>query len=406
MGKFDHRDIDVFVGVDMAKQDHYAQAITAAGVEAFHRPVLNDEAAIGKLIDDASRHGRAALVIDMPSSAAQLLLTIAHSKRVPVAYVTGLQMRRAAELYAGSAKTDPRDAWVLADFARRHSDQLAWVEVSDELLSKLRILNGRDVDLAEDANRASNRCRDALTSISPALERAIGTRLAHPGVRALLTEHPTPTALRAAGHEAIRSLIARRSPRLADKLARDIDIALKSQTVTLPGEDTWGEIITGLIADLDRIHTQRAALEKQIERVFLEHPLGQVLVTLCGFGPRTGARALAEIGDPRRFSNGGRLAAYAGLAPVDKRSGKSINNASASRRGNHRLKNAMFLAAFVATQHDPHAKAYYARKREQGKDHNAAVICVARRRCDLIHAMLTNRTAYDPKRAGNLASAA
>lgn len=406
LGKFDHRDIDVFVGVDMAKQDHYAQAITAAGVEVFHRPVLNDEAAIGKLIEDASRHGRAALVIDMPSSAAQLLLTIAHSRQVPVAYVTGLQMRRAAELYAGAAKTDPRDAWVLADFARRHSDQLAWVEVSDELLSKLRILNGRDVDLAEDANRASNRCRDALTSISPALERAIGTRLAHPGVRALLAEHPTPTALRAAGHEVIRSLIARRSPRLADKLARDIDVALAAQTVTLPGEDTWGEIITGLIADLERIHAQRAALEKQIETVFLEHPLGQVLVTLCGFGPRTGARTLAEIGDPHRFSNGGRLAAYAGLAPVDKRSGKSINNASASRRGNHRLKNAMFLAAFVATQHDPHAKAYYARKREQGKDHNAAVICVARRRCDLIHAMLTTRTTYDPQRAENLTPAA
>ena len=81
MGKFDHRDVDVFVGVDMAKQDHYAQAITTAGTEVFHRPVLNDQAAIDKLLDDAGRHGRVALVIDMPSSAAQLLLTIAHGSR-------------------------------------------------------------------------------------------------------------------------------------------------------------------------------------------------------------------------------------------------------------------------------------------------------------------------------------
>ena len=406
MGKFDHRDIEVFVGVDMAKQDHYAQAVTTVGVEVFHRPVLNDQTAINKLIDDAGRHGRVALVIDMPSSSAQLLLAIAHARQVPVAYVTGLQMRRAAELYAGSAKTDPRDAWVLADFARRHADQLAWIEVSDELLSKLRILNGRDVDLAEDANRASNRCRDALTGISPALERAIGSRLTHRGVRALLAGHPTPTSLRAAGHDQVRALIAGRSPRLADKLAQEIDTALAAQTVTLPGEDTWGEIIVGLVADLERIHTQRTQLGTQIETVFLSHPLGQVLVTLCGFGPRTGARTLAEIGDPTRFADGGRLAAYAGLAPVDKRSGKSINSASASRRGNHRLKNAMFLAAFVATQHDPNAKAYYQRKRNEGKNHNAAVICVARRRCDLIHAMLTTRTAYDPHRTENLAPAA
>ena len=105
-------------------------------------------------------------MIDMPSSTAQLLLVVARKLGVPVAYVTGLQMRRAAQLYAGAAKTDPRDAWVRADFARCHSDQLAWLDVTDDLLAKLRILNGRDVDLAEDMNRAINRCRDALTSIS------------------------------------------------------------------------------------------------------------------------------------------------------------------------------------------------------------------------------------------------
>ena len=168
------------------------------------------------------------------------------------------------------------------------------------------------------------------------------------------------------------------------------------------GQDPKGE----LLAQHDLYLSELAPVRRDLETVFLEHPLGQVLVTLCGFGPRTGARTLAEIGDPSRFKDGGRLAAYAGLAPVDKRSGKSINNASASRRGNHRLKNAMFLAAFVATQHDRNAKAYYQRKRDEGKNHNAAVICVARRRCDLIHAMLTTSTPYEPRRAENLAPAA
>ena len=124
----------------------------------------------------------------------------------------------------------------------------------------------------------------------------------------------------------------------------------------------------------------------------MSHPLGQVLVTLCGFGPRTGARTLAEIGDPNRFETGSRLASYAGLAPTDWRSGRSINGAFQHRGGNHRLKNAMFIAAFVATQFDPDARAYYQRKRAEGKKHNAAVICVARRRCDLILAMLKTAT--------------
>ena len=399
-------EIGVFVGVDMAKTDHFAQATTTNGVELFARAVLNDQTAIEKLIDDASSHGGVAIVIDMTASNAQLLLAVAAEHQVPVAYVTGLQMRRAADLYAGSAKTDPRDAWVLADFARRNADRLAWLDVGDELLLELRVLNGRDVDLATDANRIINRTRDALTALSPGLERVVGQRLVQAGVRDLIAKWSTPTALRAAGMIKIRNAIKKRSPRIAAKIGDEIWAALDAQTVVLPAEETWGQVVGELLADLDRIQLQRARLATQIEEAFLSHPLGKVLVTLCGFGPRTGARTLAEIGDPARFANGSRLASYAGLSPTDWRSGSSINGAFQHRGGNHRLKNAMFLAAFVATQHDPDARAYYQRKRAEGKKHNAAVICVARRRCNLIHAMLTTATPYDPSRSKKLAEAA
>ena len=399
-------EIGVFVGVDMAKTDHFAQATTTDGVELFARPVLNDQTAIEKLIDDAASHGGVAVVIDMTASNAQLLLAVAVDRQVPVAYVTGLQMRRAADLYAGSAKTDPRDAWVLADFARRNADRLAWIDVGDELLLQLRVLNGRDVDLATDANRIINRTRDALTAVSPGLERVVGQRLVQAGVRDLMSKWSTPAALRAAGKTKIRNTIKKRSPRIAAKIADEIWAALEAQSVTLPAEETWGQVVAELLEDLDRIQQQRARLAAQIEEAFLAHPLGQVLVTLCGFGPRTGARTLAEIGDPTRFASGSRLASYAGLSPTDWRSGRSINGAFQHRGGNHRLKNAMFLAAFVATQHDPDARAYYQRKRAEGKKHNAAVICVARRRCNLIWAMLTTATPYEPSRSKKLAEAA
>ena len=402
----DHTMIGVVVGVDMAKGDHFAQAITIDGEELFARPLANDQADIESMIDTASEHGTVALVVDMTASVAQLLLTVAAERGVQVAYVTGLQMRRAADLYAGTAKTDPRDAFVIADFARRNSDRLTWLEVTDELLVELRVLNGRDVDLASDATRTINRCRDALVAVSPALERAIGGRLSQPGVRDVLKKFPTPSALKAAGKSRITTAIKKRSPRLASKVADEVWSALDAQSVTLPAEAAWGEVIADLLSDLERVQTRRDALAAQIEKVFLSHPLGAVLVTLCGFGPRTGARTLAEIGDPNRFENGSRLAAYAGLAPTDWRSGRSISGAFQHRGGNHRLKNAMFLAAFVATQHDPDARAYYQRKRDEGKKHNAAVICVARRRCDLVLAMLKTTTPYDPNRHETLPIAA
>ena len=71
-----------------------------------------------------------------------------------------------------------------------------------------------------------------------------------------------------------------------------------------------------------------------------------------------------------------------------------------------RLKNAMFQAAFVAAQHDPNARAYYQQKRAEGKRHNAAVICVARKRCDIILAMLKTQTPYQPTQHQPLPQAA
>ena len=76
------------------------------------------------------------------------------------------------------------------------------------------------------------------------------------------------------------------------------------------------------------------------------------------------------------------------------------------RGGNHRLKNALFTAAFVAAQHDPDARAYYQHKRSEGKRHNAAVICVARRRCNIILAMLKTQTPYQEPQPQNLPQAA
>jgi hypothetical protein len=71
-----------------------------------------------------------------------------------------------------------------------------------------------------------------------------------------------------------------------------------------------------------------------------------------------------------------KLAAYVGLAPVTRQSGTSLAGESGSRRGNRRLKNAMFLAVFASLR-DPASKAFYDRKRAEGKRHNAAVICPA-----------------------------
>ena len=89
------------------------------------------------------------------------------------------------------------------------------------------------------------------------------------------------------------------------------------------------------------------------------------------------------------------LAAYAGLSPVTRQSGTSIKGETRSRRGDRALKSALFLSAFASLK-DPTSRACYDRKRAQGKRHNAALICLARRRIDVLFAMLRDRKPYQP----------
>ncbi|WP_232781565.1 transposase, partial [Bifidobacterium longum] len=99
-------------------------------------------------------------------------------------------------------------------------------------------------------------------------------------------------------------------------------------------------------------------------------------------------------GDIANFKSAAHLAAYAGIAPVTGQSGTGIKGERPSGRGNKRLKNALWQSSFVASTKHPPSIAYYQRKREQGKHHNAAVIRLARRRCDVIYSMLKNGVLY------------
>lgn len=385
--------IEAWVGLDVGKADHHATVISAVGESLFERSVANDETAIEQLLDLAGEVGPCALVIDQPGSIGSLAVCVARRGGVPVAYVPGLVMRRASELYPGEAKTDRRDSFVLADTARTHARRLHWLELGDETLERVRVLGGYDDDLAHDVNRAANRLRDMLLAVSPALERVLGPRLGHPVARALLARYPTPTALRAAGRRRLGPLAKRHAPRMGARLVDEIQAALDAQTVTVPAEETAGRVIRELAEELDQLAVRRARLAQEIEQAFTSHPSAPVLMSIPGIGARTGARILTEIGDINRFPTPGHLAAYAGLAPVTRQSGRSINGETRSRRGNHRLKNALWLSAFCSLHHD-RSRTYYARKRAEGKQHNAAVVCLARRRCDVIHAMLRSGLSY------------
>jgi len=268
-----------------------------------------------------------------------------------------------------------------------------WLEPSSEALAHLELLCGYDADLRADANRVTNRLRALLVTHWPALERAFGERLDSRGVLAVVQQYPGGQAIKEAGVEQLAAALKSQRVRRSEAFAKQLHQAAAAQTVTITGSATAARLISELAAQLAAVLARRDALEKEIEEGFFALPEAAILRSLPGIGPRLGARIAVEIGSISRFRTPGHLAAYAGLGPTPWKSGTSINANRPSRFGNHRLKNALFLAAFASLRHAP-SRTYYDRKRAQGKRHNQAVLCLARRRVDVLHAMLSQGVPY------------
>jgi transposase len=389
-----HDSVQVFVGVDVGKGTHHAVALDRKGKRLLDCALPNDEAKLRALIGRLKEHGRILLVVDQPATVGALPVAVARAEGVLVAYLPGLAMRRIADLHAGEAKTDARDAYIIAEAARSLPHTLRSLKLADNQVAELTMLCGFDEDLAGQITQTSNRIRGLLTQIHPALERVLGPRLDHPAVLDLLQRYPSPAQLAALSEKQLANRLVKLAPRMGKTWAAEIHQALSEQTVVVLGTQAASIVLPRLAQQLAALRIQRDEVAKEVERLVLAHPLHPVLTSMPGVGVRTAARLLVDVAT-RAFASAAHLAAYAGLAPVTRRSGSSIRGELPSRRGNKQLKRAMFLSAFAALR-DPISRAYYTRKISQGKRHNQALIALARRRCDVLFAMLRDGTLYSP----------
>ena len=116
----------VWVGVDIGKHAHHAAAVDGDGQLVWSRRVANDQAAIQGLIGQAAASAAGVRwAVDSTGGSASLLLALLVAADQPVVYVPGGTVNRMAGAFAGEAKTDPKDALVIAQMARLRPDLLA-----------------------------------------------------------------------------------------------------------------------------------------------------------------------------------------------------------------------------------------------------------------------------------------
>jgi transposase len=384
-----------WAGVDVGKGFHWAHVVDASGKELLSRRVDNDEADLLALIDEAlSLAEDVAWAVDQPGGGAALLLALLWERGQGVSYVPGLSVDRARDGYRGESKTDRKDARVIADQARMRGD-LGRLEPGDDALAELQLLLARRRDLVADRTRAVTRLRETLLALFPALERAFdfNTR----GPLELVARYQSSGAIRRAGRRRIAAYLNKRGVAKADALAEKAVAAAKSQSATLPARDVATRIVAELSESVLVLKERVDALDRDLGRRFCARPEAPILSSFPGMGPILGAEFLVAVGDICAFGSADRLAAYAGLVPAAHDSGKRVGNHRKGRGGNKVLKRVFYQSAFSSMRAVPESRAYYDRKRAEGKRHTQAVIALARRRVNVLWAMLRDQTTFETR---------
>ncbi|MEZ2392228.1 IS110 family transposase [bacterium RCC_150] len=384
-----------WVGIDSGKRAHHCVVIDQRGTVLLSKRVENDENALLQLIAtiaEISAGGEVCWATDLNAGGAALLIELLAAHAQQLLYIPGRIVHHAAATYRGDGKTDAKDARIIADQARMRTD-LQPVRGADQISVDLRLLTARRTDLICDRVRAINRLRATLLEYFPALERAFDYSKKAPLI--LLGGYQTPEGIRRIGLTKLTSWLRKRGCRNSAKMAEKALIAANSQHAVLPTQATGSALVARLAGQISALDAEIADVDAQITELFRQHEAADILLSMPGFGPVLAATFLANIGgNLDAFDSVDRLASVAGLAPVPRDSGRISGNLHRPRRFNRRLLRTCYLAALSSLKNSPASRTYYDRKRGEGKSHKQALIALARRRINVLWAMLRDHTPY------------
>ena len=303
------------------------------------------------------------------------------------------------------AKDDRRDALVLASSLRTDRHCFRRIQALDPQIVELREWSRMADELKEEHRRLSNRIRQQLWRYYPqTLE--LSDDQGSDFFLDLWALAPTPNAAK----RVARVLASHRIRRL--NAAQAIEILQRPALTVAPGTETAATAhISGAAERVRLVNRQLKSVNRRLDALVAdfeaqaagEHPAspGQaveqrdaaILRSLPGVGRTVLATLLAEANQALQARDYHALRTLCGVAPVTKRSGKS-RHVEMRQACSHRLREAVYHWARVATQHDPVSKARYSALRSRGKSHGRALRGVADRLLAVACAMLKSRTPF------------
>ena len=388
----------IWVGVDWGSGAHAVCVIDAKGMVLDRFEVSHDRAGLAVLVTRLQKHGALDVIpiaIERPSG---LLVDALVEAGFVVTPIHPNAVKACRPRYrAVAAKSDPGDAFILADILRTDGHRLRPLAPQSDAIKALRgLVRGRD-DLVGTKVALAHQLTALLESFWPGAAR-IFSALASPIALAFLERYPTPEAAARLGPKRLAGFLAqhrysgRRSP---EALLERLRSAPEGGAGEAEGQ-AKGELVCALARTLQTLVAEIAKLSRRIEHAIAALPDGRIVMSFPRAGTICAAQILAELGDVRaRFPSEHQLAAEAGVAPVTYQSGKS-RGVGWRWACNKRLRAALTCMADNSRHQSPWAADVYRRARARGCDHPHAIRILARAWARVLWRAWTDRVPYDP----------
>lgn len=390
----------IFVGLDWGGSSHAVCIVDPVGKILDHFSVAHNRDGLADLVVGLHRHGlpgEIPIAIERPSG---LLVDVLVEAGFVVTPIHPNVVKACRSRYrAVTAKSDPGDAYILADILRTDGHRLAPLKPQSDAIKALRALvRGRD-DLVAARLVLANQLRALLDSFWPGAA-GLFADIASPIALAFIQRYPTPESASRLAEKRMAAFLAqnqycgRRS--VADVLGRLR--SAPSPTAAEAEADAKGELARAIASALEGLVVQIAKLSSRIEHAVAQLPEGRIVMSFPRAGKICAAQITAELGDVRtRFQSEDHLAAEAGVAPVTYQSGKS-RGVGWRWACNKRLRAAVTCFADNSRHASPWAAKVYQDARSRGCRHPHAVRILARAWLRILWRAWHDDMPYDPQK--------
>ena len=311
--------------------------------------------------------------------------------------VDNLKLKRFRQAFAGEWRDDQRDALMLSKMLKlkdhiNSEREKVFVEIEkpSPLTESLKLLSRHQQTLISERVRLINRLRKKLLEVCPQileLGKAKSKKLI-----AILAKYPDFSKYKKITLKSllkIKGIGKKRAPFLLKRL---------DNIEYIPGlTDIYKTIILSHAKRISELQKEIKDIDKSLDGIGEKNKEVNHLKTIPGVATKLASRLIGEIGNINRFPSEKELAVYCGIACVDDNSGK-VTKAKAVYKANKICKQTLITMAGGSIRLSPQCKAYYLKKRAEGKSHNHALRCLARQLIKVIHKMLNEDRDYMVKK--------